>query len=182
MDYQEFPKSLTHPAFKPAQKIQDAIQGGPGAPNLGFGQPEQWSPVMWPAVIVTTPDQEAEYLAKGYVAAGTSDPAAFSTAHASPFVAGRTTSKYPMMVDGKVVQDPDLPTSNFAEYPKWLKIPAGVPGAGEHLLVDTEADEKRLLAGWGTPAEDKPVKKTRAKYKPRKVKAKKDEQEQHAVL
>lgn len=176
MDYQEFPKSLTHPAFKPAQKIQDAIQGGPGAPNLGFGQPEQWSPVMWPAVIVTTPDQEAEYLAKGYVAAGTSDPAAFSTAHASPFVAGRTTSKYPMMVDGKVVQDPDLPTSNFAEYPKWL-----TPPEGPQVLAQSAAEEESFLSRWGTP-EAKPVQKTRAKYKPRKAKVKKDDQEQHAAL
>lgn len=142
MEYQEFPKTLSHPAYRPAQKICDALPGGPGSPNFGFGQPEQWSPAMWPPVMVTNEDQEAQYLAKGYVPAGVPSPQAFSTAHASPFVAGRTVSKYPMMVNGVLVQDPEMTSSVSSEYPKAL----WTQDKSEQVFVNSEAEEKAFKA------------------------------------
>lgn len=142
MEYQEFPKTLSHPAYRPAQKICDALPGGPGSPNFGFGQPEQWSPAMWPPVMVTNEDQEAQYLAKGYVPAGVPSPQAFSTAHASPFVAGRTVSEWPKMINGVLTHDPQAPSSTSSEYPKAL----WTQDKSEQVFVNSEAEEKAFKA------------------------------------
>lgn len=147
MAHEEYPKVLRHPAYKPARKIADAVQGAPGGINLGFGSPEQWEPEKWPAVTVTTADQEEYYAANGYKPAGMSDPAAFSAARASPFVPGRTVSEYPKMVNGVLVQDPSAPVSSFQKYPMYMQPPNG----GEAVLVETEAQEQELLARWTDP-------------------------------
>lgn len=143
MDYQEYPKVLRHPARKPARKIAEAI---PAKPPGDFGTPEQWEPQRWPDVFVETAAQEEEYVAKGYVPAGQSNPAAFSTAHASPFVAGRTTSEYPKMVNGVMVNDPNAAPSGPLQYPKYVTP----KGATEAVLVASAAEEERVM---GPPPE-----------------------------
>lgn len=148
MDYQEYPKTLTHPGFKPARKIADAVQGS-GMANPGM--PEQWEPMMWPPVLVNGADDEEYYLAKGYIAPGKADAAAFSTAKASPFVPGRPQNEYPKMVNGVLVQDPDAPTSGIQEYPKWLTPPKGEP-----VLANSAEEEDVLLARWTQPTEPDP--------------------------
>jgi hypothetical protein len=167
MDYQEFPLVLNHPAHRPARRIADATRGsgnGLEEGSHGFGTPEQWEPERFPQVTVTTPDQEQEYLAKGYVRAGQANAAAFSTAHASPYVAGRTTSEYPKMVNGVLVQDPNAPARGPIEFPKWL-----TPPEGEAVLVHNVAEEEALRAQW-EPAKPQTLKLKKKRGRPAKAK------------
>lgn len=149
---------MNHPAHRPGRKTADAVQAAPGQK----GQPEQWEPMRYPPVTVMNLDQEEQYAASGYLAAGTPDPAAFSTAKASPFVAGRTVSEYPKMVNGVLIQDPDAPTSSFAEYPKWLTSPDG-----EQILVASVVEEEVILARWTAPAEIEPTKQKKSEQRAR---------------
>lgn len=146
MDYQEYPKTLNHPAYRHARKIADAtpmIPARDGQPMVQ-AQPEQWEPSKYDPVTVATVDEEEYYLAKGYEAPGKIDPAAFSKAHASPYVAGRAHSEYPKMVNGVLTQDPSAPTSNFQDYPKWVTSPKG-----EQVIAASAEEEAKILAGPG---------------------------------
>lgn len=149
MEHQEYPKVLNHPAYQHARKIAEATPAIPPSEGQPFipAQPERWEPERWPQVTVMSADDEEYYLAKGYMAAGKSDPAAFSTAHASPYVAGRRVSEYPKMVDGVLVQDPNAPTTGFQKYPMYLTPPNG----GGAILVNTAAEEEAWLAQWTDP-------------------------------
>lgn len=148
MEYEKYPMIMTHSGHKLARKISDAILGGPGAPNNGFGMPEQWEPERFPQISVTNADDEQYYAAKGYKPAGQPNAAAFSTAHASPHVPGRTHSEWPKMIDGKLVQDPNAPSGGgFQRFPMWMNPPDG----GDAILVETQAHEQELLARWTDP-------------------------------
>jgi hypothetical protein len=136
-EYKEFPKTMNHPAHQSARQIRPFIPATPNNPV----QLEEWQGERYPAVIVHDADAEAWHAAKGYVPAGTSDPKAFSAAHASPYVAGRTTSEWPKMLDGKLVQDPNAPKGGPAEYPKWVNLPNG-----NAIVAQSEEEEKRLFA------------------------------------
>lgn len=149
MEYQQYPMVMNHPSYQRARKIAEATPAIPpsqGKPLIP-AQPEQWEPERWPQVTVNTADDEEYYAAKGYKPAGQGSAQAFSSAHASPYVAGRAVSEYPKMVDGVLVQDPQAPTSSFQAYPKWLKA----PGDGEAILVNSAAEEEALLAQWTDP-------------------------------
>lgn len=145
MDYQEFPKVLKHPAHQRARKVAEATPAIP--PSLGVplipAQPEQWEPERFADVTVMSADDEAYYVAKGYVSAGNPDAAAFETAHASPFVAGRKVAEWPKIINGVLTQDPDAPISTFAKYPMWL-----TPEVGEPVLVASESEEKIMRDRW----------------------------------
>ena len=145
MDYQEYPKTLNHPDFKPARRIAEAVRGR----NLSESEPEQWEAARFPAVVVNTADDEEYYTAKGYKAAGNPDPQAFSKANASPYVAGSKHNEWPKMINGVLVQDPSLPTSSFQEHPKWLTSPTG-----EQVLAETAEQEEALMAQWTAPKQE----------------------------
>lgn len=122
MAYQEYPKELRHPQFRPAviaqwdPKIKDPAQ-----------QP-QGQPAKFPPVIVHNLDQEQEYASRGYLPAGVSDPDAYLRATIGAEQPG---------------------TYRFQEYPKWL-YRVGDDGTGEvqSKMVHTKPEERRLGAGW----------------------------------
>jgi len=147
MEYERYPLVLRHPAYKPARKIADAVAAHP--PESYFAQPEQWEAEKYPQVTVMTPDQEEYYTSKGYAPAGMPNAAAFQTAFASPHVAGRTTSEWPKMVNGVMMQDPNAPVPGPAEYPKYLTPPKGDP-----FVVQSAAEEQKYRKLWSGPGDD----------------------------
>lgn len=87
------------------------------------------------SVLANNPDQEREFIAQGYLLPGKSDPDAVSTAHASPYVAGRETKEFPKYVNGKIV-DPTVVQSGPIRYPMWC----------HGQIVNNEAEELALRA------------------------------------
>jgi hypothetical protein len=148
MEYQDYPKVMHHPSRQPPRKLVDSIPADP-ARGRHFAEPEKWEPEKFPAVTVINADDEEYYAAKGYKPAGVSNAAAFSTAHASPYVPGRANAEYPKMVNGVLVQDPNKPKDGPAEYPKWV-----TPPTGDAVLVNTADEEAKLRASWA-PEETK---------------------------
>lgn len=152
MSHQEYPKVLRHPARQRARKTAEATPAIPpqeGRPMIP-AQPEQWEPERYPDITVISVDDEQYYVAKGYQSPGMSDPAAFSTAKASPYVPGREVSEWPKMVGGKLMQDPNKPAGGPVEYPKWVR-----PPEGDAILVNSASEEDALMAQWTAPPETK---------------------------
>lgn len=121
--FQDYPKTMTHPQHRPAviakwdHKIKDTKD-----------QP-QGSPERFPPVVVRNFDQEQEYAAKGYVPSGKSDPEAYRRA---------------------MTGNEDRSDASRMLYPKWLYRMQD--GEVDSKLVNTKDEEKALGAGWyGTP-------------------------------
>lgn len=115
--FSEFPKMLVHPQYVPAiAETKDARLGANGQVETFVisGTPEKFPPVT----VNNTAEQE-RWEAKGWKAAAPPDPEAYTRAYAAPFDPSWEFKKYPMLVDGVLVQDPTLPTGR-QEYPKWL--------------------------------------------------------------
>lgn len=109
MNYEEYPKVLRHPGETAAVVSQwDSLQRR--------HVPEHGSPARFQPVTVNSRDQEEEYEAKGYRAAGTPDPAAYQKAKLSP-----ETTSYA-----------------FQEYPKWVGDTLVKSRAEEDALVGVE--------------------------------------------
>lgn len=67
MNYQDYPKWLSHPSMQPAIVSSD--------PNMS-------RPLLYGPVLVNSEDQQKEYEAKGYVANGAPNPKAFEAVFA----------------------------------------------------------------------------------------------------
>ncbi len=122
MSYNEYPKAMKHPAYRPAviakwdPKIKDAKD-----------QP-QGSSAKFPGVIVHNLDQEQEYAAKGYKPNGVGDPEA-----------------YRKSMTGNVPR----PDGSEKEYPKYLYRPNATLESGfEDKLVSSKEEEQKLGKGW----------------------------------
>jgi hypothetical protein len=129
--FAEFPKTLLHPAHKPARLISEAVPGSSyGAiPCDGTpGRPAVWEAAQWPPVIARDAQEEEKFRAKGYVTPGKSDPVAFSTANASP------------------------PSASYEhiEWPKWLTSPTGA-----QVLVKSVEEEDKQRQQLGMPARER---------------------------
>lgn len=115
--YADYPKMLTHPKHVAAVLDEQIPQKDDvsGAINMILikGKPEVLPPVQ-----VNNPEEEAEWIEKGYELPGKADPDAIQTSISSPYVPGRVTQEFPKMVNGKVI-DPNA-GNGFAKYPMWL--------------------------------------------------------------
>jgi hypothetical protein len=145
VEYSVFPKALVHPghidAMPPSQGA--TLDNGRLVTSLIPGTPEKY-----PDVFVKNEAEEAEWRAKGYTEAGTSDEYAFEKALLSP---GQPGSEYPKWVDGVLVQDPDLPEDLTRDYPKWLHF-----SNGDSLIAKDPRDEERILRSRGEAVPVKP--------------------------
>lgn len=189
----DYPKQMRHPNFIKGRAIAIAgterMVGGVSTPDY------QGIPDIFPPIEVSNADQEAQYRAKGYLAAnenpamaqyqrypmwmrhpsgesalvstegeeaayvergfavpGKPDPEAVHTAHSAPYQPNRRVSEWPKMVDGKLMQDPDLANRSAGEYPKWVGGKVVNNFEEERLLVepaappaDTEDERAKLL-------------------------------------
>ena len=111
--FQEYPKMMVHPHAVAA--VLSTIF------PLGYkprdGERElTGSPARYPPVTVSTPDQQGEYEAKGYIAEGGNDVASFNEA-----MSGKPTHY------------------KYDEYPKWVNV------GGEQVLMLTQAHEHATL-------------------------------------
>lgn len=140
MAFQEYPKAMNHPQYRPAVLSKDTID--PVTHQTIKAPPGQ--PAKFPPVYVNNKDQELDYASKGYVPNGTSDPEAYYTATVGA----------------------DKPNAHqHVEFPKWLyaKDEQGdlsvVSEAGEHvrvrsLLVKDETQQEKLVGQWwATPGD-----------------------------
>jgi hypothetical protein len=94
MSFNDFPKAMSHPQYRPAVISRDTV--GPDGKTVK-APPGQ--PAKFPPVYVNNADQEAQYASLGYVPNGVSDPEAYRRA-----IAGA-----------------DLPPSHeHQEYPRWV--------------------------------------------------------------
>lgn len=136
--HQEYPRWLHHPGEQPAI-LSDDYAGGQRPPMSGYQAPGG-RPRMFPPVMVNNEDQEAYYVSRGYEP-GQSTKAAFIAAQeAAQLPSGYRQQDYPMMVDGRLVQDPGLPPPVDTNYPKWVDGPKG------RELARDAADELRIMA------------------------------------
>jgi hypothetical protein len=143
----EYPKILTHPKYEPARKIADEVyeeMPNPGQPFVP-AQPAQWEPEKYPPVTAKDAKDEERWRAKGYRAAGNSNPKAFSPAAVTPV---GPVSEWPKMVNGQLMQDPKIPVGPI-QYPKWCKPPTGEP-----VLAKNAQHEAQLRASWGDRTND----------------------------
>lgn len=130
--HQEYPLVMRHPAEKGAE-ITPIITPDPTRPGA-FLTNYRSSPGQLPPVTVHTPDQEAQYEAKGYKRSGTSDANAFQASFAAPYRPGESLSEWPKMINGVLTQDPTI-ARGPVEYPKWLGPD------DKRVLVQNEAEE-----------------------------------------
>lgn len=117
MQYQEYPKMLTHPHATAAVLSTGAVGT--------HGQAARFQPVT-----VHTPDDEAYYVAQGYVAPTNGDAAAFERAQMAPS------------------------SVSYAEYPKWI-----ADGSEHGATVRSAEEEAAVRAKLGAaPQIAEPVK------------------------
>lgn len=126
MAYQEYPKELKHPHYRPAVVSGYKRNADGSATNDPPGQPAKFPPV-----VVNNFDQEQDYASRGYLPAGVSDPGAYLRATIGADQPG---------------------TYHFQEYPKWVyRVEEGEKGPElESQMVQSEAEEKRLGKNWVT--------------------------------
>lgn len=140
--YSEYPLMLVHPkhvdAVPEERRPYRTTEGGPLEWNIIPGKPEQF-----PNVTVNDADQEEAWKAKGYERPGRADPQAVADARASPYVPGRTTSEWPKMVNGVLVEDPDAPPSGPEEYPLWITT-GKHPDTGEAMGKTVASREEEI--------------------------------------
>jgi hypothetical protein len=128
-EYREYPKTLVHLDYAPAKMVSPERHGPPvsadchmaATARLASYTPAVWEPERNPPVIAKNPEEEAKYVALGYLVPGTGDAAAFAAA----FAATPCTQREIIL------------------YPKWI-----TPPQGEAVLVKSEAEEHALLARW----------------------------------
>lgn len=150
-EYNEFPKVMSHPEHvDPVAPTKGARPDGNGGMVI-FDIPG--TPERMPNVTVRNEDEEAEWQAKGYAAAGHSDGYAFERAHVS---AGDPGSEWPKWVDGVLMQDPDAPVDLTKDYPKWLHFEEGAS-----VLVNDPSHEARVLLSRGSEKHE-PIKQPEA--------------------
>lgn len=135
MNFQEYPKWLNHPGYRPAV-ISDDYGSGPRPVNAPPGRPAQLPPVM-----VHNPDQEAYYRAQGYEGAS-GGAKAFEAATVAPLPPGYRHQEYPRYQNGVVEPDPDAPAPPDNEYPKWVYPEGRAP-----LIVKNAAQEAEIMRG-----------------------------------
>lgn len=113
--HHEYPKMLHHPQYEAAVPDEQVAERKDGRLTVTV---IKGKPAKFPPVIVNSPEEVEQWLAKGYEERK-SDPSAFETAQASPYVPGRVTEEWPKMVNGQIV-DPRPKESGIIEYPKWV--------------------------------------------------------------
>lgn len=97
--HNEYPKHMTHPAFRPGTVGKEVM-----SPNkVPYNLPGE--AIRFPPVLVMDADQEEYHAAQGYVSVGKSDPQAFARAVASatPPPTDHNPVEYPKWVKGKIV-------------------------------------------------------------------------------
>jgi len=118
MQFQEFPKKMSHPQHAPAQWKQLEGKGkGLFAPDTVCTHVERF-----PEVTVTTIDQEKMYAARGYRPNNMPDPAGYEQA----ILDTQPTTGY-----------------QFQPYPKWKYHPIEIP-----VIVKDELEDKALGPEW----------------------------------
>lgn len=109
-------------------------------------------PEVLPHATVADAADEARMAAKGYRRMGTFDPVALEASIASPYVPGRVSQEWPKMVDGVMVQDPNVkPEEN--RYPMWV----GDAEKGFAVTNPVEEAAARLKLGLPEMEAPKPV-------------------------
>lgn len=109
---QEYPKWLHHPGFAPA--VLSADPPGRMQPMAPPG-----TPVKFPPVQVNNPDQEEEYVAKGYRRGDWNE--AQVDAQLKGVVPAKNGKQYPMYApDGSIIADPDAEDRDDGQYPMWV--------------------------------------------------------------
>lgn len=98
-DFEEFPKMMTHPAWR---KSEVTITENSGNKVTAHGTPDAFPPVL-----VHSADQEDQHRAMGYETRGKSDPNAFAVAAASPPPPNYQPAEYPKWVNGVLCADED---------------------------------------------------------------------------
>jgi hypothetical protein len=132
--WHDYPKMLTHPDYTPAKMVSAERRGAPvsadcpwaASARLSSYAPAVWDPERNPPVTVNNAAEEEQFVAKGYVAAGTPDKAAFSHT-----IAGNPGPR------------------EVIEYPKYVTAPRG-----EAILVKSAAEEDFQRQQMGLPARE----------------------------
>ncbi|HEV2100237.1 MAG TPA: hypothetical protein VGR45_15110 [Stellaceae bacterium] len=128
-EYVRYPLVMKHPSHRPAviRHTVAATNLSPEAAQqfqnrVGAEQPQQGagSAELYPDVIVKSEDDEAYYVSRGYVPAGGADPAGARTIQAAPLPANYRPHQWPRAVGDQVVGDPNAPTGDPNEYPKYI--------------------------------------------------------------
>ena len=127
MAHERYPLTMHHPHHAPAtpSRYTEPRLDEWGKKIFGSEQFVQGMPDRLPPVVVLDEDQEEQHRAKGYTAAGHSDPAAFERAKAAPIPVGHDLKEWPKWVNGVECSGPDQAKALEAErlkreYPKWI--------------------------------------------------------------
>lgn len=120
MAFQEYPKQMNHPNYRPA-----VVSGYRRNPDGSAVNDPPGTPAKFPPVVVNNVDQEQDYASKGYLPAGVSDPQAYLRAT----IGAETPGVY-----------------KFQEYPKWMYRVED--DELQSQMVQSEAEERRMGEGW----------------------------------
>lgn len=131
----EFPKMLVHPDHVDGvPATQESIIEG----NRVLIVPVPAKPEKYPHHIVNTPEEQAEWEAKGYRLPGTWDEGAYEH---SLYAAGEPGDEWPKWIDGVLTEDPAKANIRPDEYPKFLSF-----DDGSEKIVYSAAEEARAKA------------------------------------
>jgi hypothetical protein len=149
-EFNEFPKCMAHPGFHPGEIGQEVKSPG------GYTHYVGGLPVRFPPVLVSSPDDEEYYAAKGYISQGKSDPAAFARAAAAarPVASGYVPVEYPKWAGGVLVNDADEEAAALAGRRAQLGIksdadppePQAAPASDPVAAISAPADALRIDA------------------------------------
>ena len=149
-EFNEFPKCMAHPGFHPGEIGQEVKSPG------GYTHYVGGLHVRFPPVLVSSPDDEEYYAAKGYISQGKSDPAAFARAAAAarPVASGYVPVEYPKWAGGVLVNDADEEAAALAGRRAQLGIksdadppePQAAPASDPVAAISAPADALRIDA------------------------------------
>jgi hypothetical protein len=142
--FHQYPKMLVHPDHVPGTPdeihAEPREEGKPLKTYMVKGTPEKFPPVT-----VNSPEEEAEWNAKGYHMPKLPDPTAFQRSRSVPYDPHRTVNGYPRWENGVLVNDPALGNSGVKEYPKWVRAREATEGDDGMVLVNSAKEEFELL-------------------------------------
>jgi hypothetical protein len=152
--YFEYPMMMEHPDHQP--EVKEYLEGREiDGKFTTFTVPGK--PGRWPAVVANTPEEAELWREKGYVSGGHADARSFERIKAG-VSADHIAAEWPKVIDGKLVQDPNLPRSTEKDYPMWLAdLGVTVNSAAEHLEALGRGSSKNEPVKRAEPETAKPA-------------------------
>jgi hypothetical protein len=142
MAFQEYPKAMSHPQYRPAILSQDTVD--PVTRQTVKAAPGQ--PAKFPPVYVNNKDQEEQYASLGYLPNGVSDPEAYlsSTIGADRPDASHGPVEFPKFLYARDDDGGDMHV--HAETGETVRV--------KSLMIKDQAQQDKLVGAWyATPGD-----------------------------